>query len=155
MSSSKATKRNTSSNEETLATGASPSSTNANTPNDTTLHPSQTSDSTARPAYTCKKPTGAGGARRKSTDSELMTLAHLSVDRSGARIRTICTREHEDGETCSHTVREHRYRNFPRVDGPSERITVEGVEAMMERDGKAERESDGEGEEGWVVIGRD
>jgi hypothetical protein len=52
-------------------------------------------------------------------------------------------------------VREHRHRNIPRVDGPSERITVEGVEAMMERDGKVERESDGEGEAGWVVIGRD
>lgn len=75
-----------------------------------------------------------------------MTWAHLSVDRSGARIRTICTRDHEDGESCSHTVREHRYRNIPRVDRPSERITVKGVEAMMERDGKVERESEGEGE---------
>ena len=155
MSSSNATRRNTSSNEETLATGASPSSTNANTPNDTTVHSSQTIHSTARHTHDCGEPASADGARRKSTDSELMTWAHLSVDRSGARIRTICTRDHKDGETCSHTVREHRYRNIPRVDGPSERITVEGVEAMMERDGKVERESEGEGEEDWVVISRD
>jgi hypothetical protein len=32
---------------------------------------------------------------------------------------------------------------------------MEGVEAMMERDARVERESDGEGEEGWIVIGRD
>ena len=155
MSSSKATGRNTSSNEETLATGASPSSTNANTPNDTTVHSSQTIHSTARHTHDCGEPASADGARRKSTDSELMTWAHLSVDRSGARIRTICTRDHEDGETCWHTVREHRYRNIPRVDGPSEKITVEGVEAMMERDRKVERESEGEGEEDWVVVGKD
>lgn len=155
MSPTKATRRNTSSNEETLATGASPSSTNANTPNDTTDHSSQTSNSAARHTHTCGEPTSADGARRKSTDSELMTWAHLSVDRSGAKIRTICTRDHEDGETCSHTVREHRYRNIPRVDGPSEKITVQGVEAMMERDGKVGRESEGEAEEDWVVISKD
>ena len=86
-----------------------------------------------------------------------MTWAHLSLDRSGAKIRTICTREHEDGEACEHTVRERRYRDIPRTDGPSEMITVEGVEAMMERDARVEKESDGEGEgeEGWIVVGRD
>jgi hypothetical protein len=52
-------------------------------------------------------------------------------------------------------VREHRYRNIPRVDGPSEKITVQGVEAMMERDGKVGRESEGEAEEDWVVISKD
>jgi hypothetical protein len=75
-----------------------------------------------------------------------MTWAHLSVDRSGAKIRTICTKDHEDGEECKHTVRERRYRDLPRVHGPSEKITVEGVEAMMERDARVEKESGGEGE---------
>ena len=90
---------------------------------------------------------------RKSTDSDLMTWAYLSVDRSGAELRTICTQDHEDGETCSHTVREHRYHNIPRVDGPSEKITVEGVSAMMEGDARKGREN--EGEEGWVIIDRE
>lgn len=56
---------------------------------------------------------------------------------------------------CSHTARERRYRSVPRVDGPSEKITIEGVEAMMKRDARAESESDGEGDEGWIVIDRD
>lgn len=120
-------------------------------------HPSQTSDSTAHHAQTHENQTSADGPRRKSTDSDLMTWAHLSVDISGAKLRTICTQDHEDGETCSRTVREHRYRNISRVDGPSEKITVEGVKAMMESDARAGRESDGEGEgeEEWVVIDRD
>ncbi|GAB7329182.1 hypothetical protein MBLNU13_g01002t1 [Cladosporium sp. NU13] len=140
MSSSNATKRNTSSNEETHAAGASPSITDTNTPND---------------AHSHEEPKCADGARRESTDSDLMTSAHFSVDRSGAKVRTICTRDHEDGETCSHTVCERRYGNIPRVDRPSEKITVGGVEAMMESDARVEREGDGEGEEEWVVIGRD
>lgn len=54
-------------------------------------------------------------------------------------------------------MRERRYRDIPRVDGRSEKITVEGVEAMMERDARVEREGGGDedGEEGWIVIGRD
>jgi hypothetical protein len=53
-------------------------------------------------------------------------------------------------------VHERRYRDIPRVDGPSEKITVEDVEAMMARDARVEREGEGEGEgeEGWIVIGR-
>ena len=116
---------------------------------------SQTSSSTAGPAHKHEQQASADGPRRKSTDSDLTTWAHLSVDRSGARLHTVCTRDHEDGETCSHTVREHRYRHIPRVDGPSEKITVDGVEAMMASEARAERESDGEGEEGWIVIERD
>ena len=92
---------------------------------------------------------------RKSTDSDLMTWAHLSVDRSGAKLRTICTQDHGEGEACEHVVRERRYRDFPRVDGPCEKITVQGVEVMMEGDARAGRDSEGEGEEGWVVVGRE
>jgi hypothetical protein len=94
----------------------------------------------------------ADGARRNSTDSDLTTWAHLSVDRSGAKVRKICTQDHEDVETCSRTGRERKYRDIPRVDGPSEKITVEGVRAMMERDAEAEREAE---EGGWVVVGEE
>lgn len=159
-----AIKLHTSSNEETQASGSLPSDTEARVPNDmdiTTEHASpsehavRTSNSTARRAHFHEpeqKPADPS-VRRKSADSDLTTWTHLSVDRSGAKIRTICMREHEDGGACSHTVRERRYRDIPRVDGPSEKITVDGVEAMMERDARVEREGDGEGEEEWVVIG--
>lgn len=136
-----------------------PSSMDANITNDTNPtneHTVQTSSPTVRNAHTHTRThdeqTTADDARRKSTDSDPMTWAHISVDRSGAKIRTICTQDHEDGQACSHTVREHRYRDIPRVDGPGEKITVEDVEAMMESDA---REGDGEGEDGWIVIGRD
>lgn len=104
-----------------------------------------------------EEPTGADGARRNSSDSDLTTWAHLYIGRSGARIRTVCTRGREIGKECSRTVRERRYRDIPRVDGPSEKITIEGVEAMMETDARMEKESDGagDGEEGWIVISRD
>jgi hypothetical protein len=49
-------------------------------------------------------------------------------------------------------VRERRYRDIPRVDGPSEKITVEDVEATMKRNAWVERE--GDGEDRWIVIGR-
>lgn len=162
MSSSKATKRDNPSKAKAQVTGPSPSSMDTNTPNDTNPtaeHAVHIGSSAARHAqthtHTHDEQTATDDMRRKSTDSDLMTWAHLSVDRSGAEIRTICTQDHEDGETCSHTVHERRYRGIPRVDGPSETITVEGVEAMMERDARVERVGDGEGEEGWIVIGRD
>ena len=163
MSSSKATKRDNSFKGKAQVTDPLPSSMdtdNRNDTNPTTENTAQTCSSTARHAqnhtHSHDKQTPVGDARRKSTDSDLMTWAHLSVDRSGARIRTICTQDHVDGETCSHTVHERRYRDIPRVDGPSEKITVEDVEAMMARDARVEREGEGEGEgeEGWIVIGR-
>jgi hypothetical protein len=154
MSSTKSTKRNTSSKTEAQVNDPWPSSMPTNITKDTITapdHPYQSNNSTA---HTHENQTNADGARRKSADSDLMTWAHLSVDRSGAKIRTICTKDHEDGDTCKHAVRERRYRDIPRVDGPSEKITIEGAEAMMESDARVEKESDGEGEDGWIVIGR-
>ena len=149
MSSSKTTKRDTSSKSKAQATGPSPYSVDTNPTAEHTVH---TGSSAARHAqthtHTHDGQTTADDARCKSTDSDLMTWAHLSVDRSGAKIRTICTQDHEDGEKCLHIVNERRYRDVPRVDGPSETITVEGVEAMLEREARVEREGDGEGEEG-------
>lgn len=161
-SSSKPTKRNTSSKAEAQPSNPSPSGTNANVPDDSFPTPDptvQTSTSTARHAHAHahnhEQQASTDGSRRKSTDSDLTTWAHLSLDRSGARVRTICTQDHENGETCSHIALERRYRSNPRVDGPSEKITVKGVEAMMASEARAERDSDGEGEEGWIVIERD
>jgi hypothetical protein len=51
-------------------------------------------------------------------------------------------------------VKERKFRDIPRVDGPSEKIT-EGVRAMMERDAEAEAEAEAEGkgeEDEWVVV---
>lgn len=150
MSSSyKPTRRDTSSKAKVQTSNPSPDNAEAKTTSDTNItteHTSQTNSSTGRLAQHLEQQASADDFRRKSTDSDLTTWAHLSLDRSGARVRTVGTQDHENGETCSHTALERRYRSIPRVDGPSEKITVKGVDAMMERDARAERESDGEGE---------
>jgi hypothetical protein len=77
-----------------------------------------------------------------SFDSDLTSWALLSVDGpTGGTLRTICTRDREDGEPCQHLGHELNYAAFPRVDEPFEEITMEEVKAMEEED-----------EQEWVVI---
>lgn len=96
---------------------------------------------------------GADGARRTSSasvDSDLTTWAHLSVDRAGATLRTVCTQDREDGEACQHSGHERRYTGIPHVDEPVTKISKAHVKAMEDGDG-VETEED---EDGWVVLDR-
>ena len=164
MSPSKATKRNNSSKgtkrdtpSHAKAQGFDPSTdtTDAEAPSATDIphehaHQPLSSNSHHHP----HDHAGAESAKRKSTasvDNDLTTWAHLSVDRGGATLRTICTQERENGETCQHSGHERRYHAIPRVDEPVMKISLKGVKALEEGDGVAEREED---EEGWVVLDR-
>jgi hypothetical protein len=104
--------------------------------------------------------TDSESLKSKSTasfDSDLSTWAHLSVDgRTGDTLRTVCTHDNENGEPCQHVRHERKYPEFPRVDEPFEKITMEDVKAMEEEDKRAKKAGDGDAEgdsdEEWVVL---
>jgi hypothetical protein len=88
-----------------------------------------------------------------SFDSDLTTWALLSVDGpSGGTLRTVCTRDHEDGQSCQHVGGEQKYPEIPRVDEPFEEITMEDVKAMEEEDERAKKAEGEDSDEEWVVV---
>lgn len=78
------------------------------------------------------------------TDDELSTWTHISLDRSGATLRTVSSKD--DRRSGS----ERRYHHIPRVEEPVEKITHETVKAIEDADGKAESGDDDE--DGWVIV---
>lgn len=91
-----------------------------------------------------------------SSENDLTTWTKLTVSRSGASLRTVCTPDCEDGRPCElHAGRKgSRYADIPRVDEPGVRLEVEAVRKLMEgSDDEGEGGEEGEKEEGWVVVG--
>lgn len=81
---------------------------------------------------------------RKLNHDDLSTWTHISMDRSGATLRTVSTANDDRSSS------ERRYPHIPRVDEPVEVITHEKLKAMEDQDGKAESED--EDEDGWVLV---
>lgn len=86
--------------------------------------------------------------RASNSDDDLSTWTDISLDRTGATLRTVCTMTDEQNSTWG-----RRYHHIPRVDEPMVHITHEKIKAMEDEDGKAEREVEFEdGDGGWVLI---
>jgi hypothetical protein len=68
----------------------------------------------------------------------------------------VCTHDNENGEPCQHVGHERKYPEFPRVDEPFEKITMEDVKAMEEEDKRAKKagngDAEGDSDEEWVVL---
>lgn len=86
--------------------------------------------------------------RASNSNDDLSSWTDISLDRTGATLRTVCTTTDEQGSTW-----ERRYHHIPRVDEPMVHITHEKIKAMEDEDGMAEREVEFEdGDEEWVLI---
>lgn len=86
--------------------------------------------------------------RASNSNDNLSTWTDISLDRTGATLRTVCTTTDEQSSSW-----ERSYHHIPRVDEPMIHVTHEKIKAMGDEDGKAEREVEFEdGDEGWVLI---